>query len=58
MFNANIIAAIANGQTSVNALTHTSALGTPLEVKNDLMVLVANGIVRVYEDGRRVALAI
>ncbi len=58
MFNAKLISAIASGTTSVNALTHTSALGTPLEVKNDLMVLAANGIIRVYEDGRSVQLAI
>lgn len=58
MFNATkLIAAIAHGQTSVNALTHTSALGTPEEVKNALMVLAANGTLRVYEDGRRVAIA-
>lgn len=55
--NANIIAAIAKGETRVNALTHTSVLGTPAEVLQALMVLVAEGVLESYDDGRKVRLA-
>lgn len=55
--NASIIAAIAKGEERVNALTHTTALGTPAEVKNALMILVAEGILEAYDDGRKVRMA-
>jgi len=55
--NANIISAIAKGEERVNALTHTSDLGTPTEVKQALMTLVAEGVLEAYDDGRKVRLA-
>ncbi len=51
-----IIKAIANGETRVNVLTHTSALGRPTDIKDALMFLAAEGIIEVYDDGRRVRL--
>lgn len=50
-----------NGNASVSHLTHTKALtntyGSGEAVKEALMCLVANGILAVYDDGRRVRIA-
>ena len=51
-----IIETIKNGETRVNALTHTFSLGKPAEIKDELMILVAKGILESYDDGRRVRL--
>ena len=52
-----IIKAIANGVTSVYALTHSNSIGNGNEVHNELMRLVADGILTVKNDGRTVELA-
>lgn len=52
-----IIRAIANGTTSVYALTHMNSIGNGVEVKDELMRLVADGILTVKDDGRTVELA-
>ena len=52
-----IIKAVANGTTSVYTLTHTNSIGKGEEVHNELMRLVADGILVAYDDGKRVKLA-
>ena len=54
---AKIIAAIAKGEERVSTLTFTSTLGKPIDVKNALMTLVAEGVLEAYDDGRKVRMA-
>lgn len=52
-----IIKAVAKGITSVYALTHMNSIGNGVDVRDELMRLVADGILTVVDDGRKVELA-